>query len=119
MLLKLLGIFWILMGLLSLIHPAFLRARLGKKTNRKVSWPFYTLLFFLAMNLIGFMMKVQGFWYRLVGFLTVFIVIRALLTMKSKLMNRFLEWWGCLPLYVFRILAMFFLVIGVALLKSN
>ena len=116
MLSKIFGFFWFVLGILWLIKPDWLRTRLAKKTSRKITWPVYGVLAFLALNFIGVVIRFEGWWLKLLGLVGIFFLVRTALRIQSEAMSQFREWWSNLPPFIFRLWALFCIGLGVSLL---
>lgn len=111
-----LGVFWIALGVLWLWKPHILRSRTGRKTVRRLRWPVYILIAFVAINLIKLALAVEGLIYKIISLGAVLFLIKAAFSLQSKASERFFEWWSNLPLLVFRLIALSSLGTGIALI---
>jgi hypothetical protein len=116
MLTKILGVIWILLGVLWFFKPEMLRNRLKKKMNRKMKWIVFGFVVMFGFLMIGSVFKAPGILPKVIGIIGMILVIRAIILVTSKTSNKMFEWLEGRPLKVFRIWALLFLAIGLAML---
>lgn len=119
MLSKILGIIWILLGLLWILKPQMLRRRLVRKTNRKIKWAVFVFTIVLAFSLIGMVFKAEGVLLRVVGLVGIFLVVKAILALTAKSSTKLADWANKQSLVFFRIWGAILLVIGIFFLLAK
>jgi hypothetical protein len=113
-----LGVFWILVGVLGLIRPQFLQARIGKKSNRKLRWTLIGFIVFLVLNLLGVAFRFESLVLKGLSIVGIAFLAKMAWGIQSKASNKFLSWWSELPVVVFRAIALGCLVSGVFLVYT-
>ena len=116
MLTKILGVIWILLGILWFLKPEMLRNRLKKKMNRKMKWVVFGFVVMFGFLMMGSVFKTSGILPKVIGIIGIVLVIRAIILVTSKASNKMFEWLEDRPLKIFRIWALVFLAIGFAML---
>ena len=114
---KILGWFWLIMGVLYLIKPQLLQWRLSKKTSRKVRRFLLLLTFFLVFSLGGVFLKLNGFWPKAILFLGILGVFRIIFALRAKTSKKLIEWLAKQSLVFFRIFALIYIGIGLVMLN--
>ena len=100
---KILGVIWLLLGILWLIKPEMLKNRLKRKIGRRIRWTVYGALIVFGFLMIGSVIKMPGILAKAIGILGVILIIKAVLLMTSKAFDKFWERWANWPLIYFRI----------------
>ncbi|RKY40580.1 MAG: hypothetical protein DRP85_08335 [Candidatus Makaraimicrobium thalassicum] len=116
MLSKILGIIWIVFGVLWLIKPQILRNRLKKKMNRRIRRVVYGFMMIFGFLLIGSVIKARGLLPKIIGLAGIVLAIKAIILITSKTSERILDWWADKPLLFFRTAALLVLTIGLMLI---
>ncbi|MBN1871745.1 MAG: hypothetical protein JW800_04140 [Candidatus Omnitrophica bacterium] len=114
---RLLGIFWLLFGIVWLIRPDILKNRLKRKMSRRIRWTIYGFLFFFGLIMIGSLIKAEGLLPKIIGILGVILVIKSTLLFLSKTSDRLWKWWAEQPLMIFRLQALIIIIVGAMLVK--
>jgi threonine/homoserine/homoserine lactone efflux protein len=112
---KIIGIIWILLGILWLAKPDLLRNRLKKKMSRKMRRIVSGVVIVLGLFLIGGIITSPGLLVKIIGIIGVIVIIKAVLVLTSKTSEKALEWLADRPLFIFRIWAGIVLLAGAAL----
>lgn len=112
---KILGIIWIILGILWAVKPAILRDRLKRKMSRKIKWAVYGFLLAFGILITGSVMKIPGILAKIVGLVGVILIIKTIVLMLSKTSEKLWEWWLSQPLIIFRLQALCFVVVGIML----
>ena len=115
--LKLLGIIWIILGLLWLLKPDLLKNRLKRKIGRRIKWTVYGFLVAFGCLIVGGALKMPGLWAKAAGIIGAVLVIKGILLFSSKTSDRLWQWWAERPLLYFRAQALFILAVGIILFK--
>ncbi len=112
---KILGVFWIAMGLLWLIKPEVLRNKLRKKTTRKLKWAVYAFLLVFAAQLLGIALKAEWLIAKVVGVVGVVLVLKTGFSLTSKASGGLSAVMERIPVEGLRLWAGFFLATGLYL----
>ena len=112
---RILGVIWMILGVLWAVKPALLRDYLKRKISRKVKWIVYGFLLVFGMLMIGSVIKAPGILAKVVGIVGIVLVIKVIVLMMSKTSEKLWEWWLKQPLIVFRLQAIVLIVVGVML----
>ena len=118
MLLKILGILWIISGIFWTIKPQTLKNRLKKKMSRKLRWIIYSFMLLFGLLVIGGVIRTPGMLPKIVGIAGIFITIKAILLLTSKTSEKMIGWWSERPLLFFRICALSILALGIMLVLA-
>ena len=118
MIAKILGMIWVILGLLWLVRPAMLRRRLTKKMTRKMKWAVYGFILVLMFSLFGVVIKAEGLFLKIAGLIGVFIVINAILSITAKASEKISDFWTKKPLAFFRIWGLVVLISGILLILT-
>jgi len=116
MLLKIVGVLWILFGLLWTVKPEMLRNRLKRKINRKVRWIVFGFILVFGIMMMGSIFKTSGLLSKIVGIIGMIIAIRVIMLLTSKTSEKVFEWMARRTVRSFRIGAFLIFVIGVMLM---
>lgn len=116
---KIIGIIWILLGILWLLKPEMLKNRLRKKMNRSIKWAVFGFVIVFGFMLMGSVFKASGLTAKIVGIIGLVITVKGILLITSKTSEKIINWWAARPVIVFRLWAAFVLASGIALLTLN
>lgn len=116
MLSKLLGVVWILTGLLWVARPGMIRNRLKRKMSRKLKRVVFGFVFVFGFLLVGSVMKAPGFLAKVIGIIGMVLAIKAIILITSKTSEKIFDWWAARPLGFFRIMGALMLVVGLMLM---
>jgi len=116
MLSKILGIIWIILGVLWLVKPRMLKDRLKKKMSRKMRRVVYGFIIIFAFLLIGSVIKAHGVTPKIIGIIGMVLAIKAILLITSKTSEKIFDWLTERSLKFFRIWALLILAVGVLLM---
>ncbi len=116
MLAKILGIIWIVLGLLWIARPRILKNRLQKKMDRKLRRVVFGFVLVFGFLMIGSVITAEGLLPKIIGLIGIIITIKAILLFTSKASEKIINWLAGKPLIFFRIWAVFILAIGLALM---
>ena len=117
MFIKIIAWIWIILGVLFLIKPDFLKKRLQKKGAKKLKKTLFVISLALAITLIVVAFKYQGILPKVLVVLGILGIIKAFLFLKAKSAEKLIEWSAKQPLVLFRVGGGIYLVIGLAILK--
>ncbi|MEE8359832.1 MAG: hypothetical protein V3S04_02770 [Candidatus Omnitrophota bacterium] len=100
---KMLGIIWVILGMLWMIKPDYLRSRLQRKMTRRVKWIVFGFLLTFCFMMIGSIVKAPGAGVKIAGIIGIVITARAIILITSKASQKIIGWWTAKPLVFFRI----------------
>lgn len=113
---KILGIIWVVLGILWLIRPEALKNRLKRKVGRKMKWTIYGFLIAFGILMVGSVIKAPGLLPKVIGIGGAILVIKGFLLFLSKASDKLWAWWAEQPLLYFRLQALVILVVGIMLI---
>ncbi len=116
MIIKIIGWFWVITGVLFLIMPGLLRRRIQKKSNKVVRRYLFVMTLFLAAGLISIGMEIDGIIAKVVLVIALVALLKGLFMLKSKAANSIIELLKDKPASLFRIWAGVQAGIGAAIL---
>lgn len=116
MLIKFFSIFWILTGLYILVNPQALLQKIRKKGIKSFKKLFFGAGIFLSASLISFGLKESGFLPKIILLLGTILIFKSCFILKSKFSEAILNWTLKLPVYVFRLAGLIYIIIGLILL---
>ncbi len=112
MLREIIGYISIFFGAIWLLKPTWLRGRITRKANRKITWTFYLFLIYISMNYLGLLFRFESGLIRALGVLGLCMVNLNLMRTKSRASAKFIELFQTCPLIVFRCVAALGLLSG-------
>jgi hypothetical protein len=113
--LKGLGILWILLGLWWILRPQGVKKRLGKQFRRTLRTVLFLVLVASGGLLISASKYLDGMMAAGVVVVGIVAIVKALLFVRSKSSDVVLSWWEERPLWVYRMAGVGVLLAGVAL----
>lgn len=113
---KILGIIWLVLGILWLAKPQALKNRLKRKISRKMKWTVYSFLLAFGVLMIGSVIKTRGFLPKIIAILGVLLVIKAIFLFLSKASEKLWAWWADQPVPFFRLQALFITIVGIIMI---
>lgn len=116
MLVKILGWFWISMGILFLLKPELLRKRLQKKGFKKFKKYLISLILVLSGLLIAAAWKAEGLLAKVVMVFGIMGIFKAFFFLKAKGAEKLVEWFADKPPILFRLGATFHIALGIIIL---
>jgi hypothetical protein len=118
MLINLLGWFWFILGVISLIRPQILKNILQKKSIKKIKKVLIAIGIFLGLWLISAGFNIQGFLSKFLMILGIIVLVKALLFLKLKTADRIIEWFSRKPLSFYRLAACIYMLIGIIIILN-
>jgi len=112
---KILGVIWIILGVLWLVKPEILKNRLKRKMNRKLRWIIYGFILMFGLLLIGAVLKAEGVLPKVIGLIGIVITVKAAFLFMSRTSEKMITWLAERSLLFFRTWAIFILVTGLML----
>lgn len=116
MLAKIIGWVWVIIGILFLIKPNFLKAKLQKKGIKKIKKLLFGIAIVFGIFLIAASGKIQGFVSIIIMILGIIAIIKGVILLKAKFAEELLDWVSRQPILFFRIIALVYITIGVVIL---
>lgn len=116
MLAKIIGWVWVIIGILFLIKPNFLKAKLQKKGIKKIKKLLFGIAIVFGIFLIAASGKIQGFVSIIIMILGIIAIIKGVILLKAKFAEELLDWVSRQPILFFRIIALVYIAIGVVIL---
>lgn len=116
---RVLGIIWIILGILWLIKPEMLRKRLIRKTSRKIRWAIYGFVLMFIFSLLGIIFRAEGLLLKLIGIIGIFVVIRMTAFVSGRADQKLGDWGSKQSLLFFRIWGIVILIIGLSLFLAR
>lgn len=111
------GWIWTAIGTICILFPKLPKAWIGRKTGRKISWPYLILVLMLFIQGICYVWSVPNLLIKIVMFIGLFTLFKLALSFKTKMMNIFFSKWSRLPDGIFRSVGILILIWGVYLLR--
>lgn len=119
MLANILGVIWILLGILWVIKPEMLKNRLGRKMDRKLRRMTFIFVVFFGLMILGSVIKAEGLVPKIIGLIGIIITIKGILLVTSKTSEKLISWWAERSLVFFRIWGIIILTTGVMLILAK
>ena len=116
MLAKLLGWFWIIIGVLFLVKPQILKNRLQKKSVKQLKRIFFALAIFFGILFLTAGFKAEGFLSKLLVIFGIIAFIKTVFFIKGKAADKMIAWLSSQPLKFFRIYAVIYIILGLVFL---
>jgi len=117
MLLKFLGWFWVLSGILFLFNPEFLRHRLKKKSVRKIRRLFFALAVGLGLLLINATLGVPGLLAKILLVMGFIAILKGLFFLKAQAAEGIITWCLEQPIGFYRYWACGLIIFGAVILS--
>lgn len=119
MIIKLIGLFWVVMGVVFLIKPEMLKNRLQRKSLKKTKRTLFIFTLILAVSLLWASLGVSGVVPKIIAILGIIGIIKAFFYLNSKTAEKLIEVFAQKPLSVFRAGAGVYILIGIAILTFS
>jgi len=117
MITKIIGIIWVVWGILILVKPEVLRKKLQTKGSKKIKKNLFLLTLFLSITLIIVSLKVSGLLPKILLILGVIGIFKAFIFLKSKASDKLIAFSANLSLSIYRIGGAMYIVLGLAIMK--
>ena len=75
MIYNIVGVIWVILGLLWLIKPEVLKNRLKRKMNRRMKWIVYGFVLVFSFILIGSVIRAQGLFLKIIGIIGIVVTL--------------------------------------------
>ncbi len=117
MIAKIIGLIWIVWGILILIKPEILRKKLQTKGSKKLKKNLFLLTLFLSITLIIASFKASGLLPKTLLVMGILGIFKAFIFLKSKASDKLIAFSSSLPLTVYRAGGSLYIVIGLSIMK--
>ena len=119
MLIKLLGWFWVITGIIFFLRPEMFRRRLQKKTVKKLKRYLFLITITLSICLIAAAWKTEGLLSKIIMVLGIIGIFKAFFLLKAKAAEKILQWFVKQPVVFFRFAACLQIIIGIIILRLH
>ncbi len=116
---KILGIIWVILGVLWLVKPEALKMRMKKKMTRKTRRIVLAFILGFCFLLIGSIMKIPGVLSKVIGIAGLIMIVRMILKFTSKASEKALDWLLNRPALFYKIFAIVIIIIGLTLILAG
>jgi len=117
MIAKIIGLIWIVWGILILIKPEILRKKLQTKGSKKLKKNLFLLTLFLSITLIMASFKASGLLPKILLVLGIMGIFKAFIFLKSKASDKLIAFASSLSLTVYRVGGALYIAIGLSIMK--
>lgn len=116
MIIRIIGWFWVITGVLFLIKPGMLKKRVQKKSNKVARRYLFVMAIFFATGLISVGMEISGIIAKILMIIGLIALVKGLFLLKSKAANSIIEFLKDKPISIFRLWAGVQIAIGALIL---
>lgn len=116
MIAKIIGLIWVVWGILILIKPEILRKKLQTKGIKKLKKNLFLLTLFLSITLIVASFKASGL-SKILLVLGIVGIFKAFIFLKSKASDKLIAFSANLSLSVYRAGGAFYIILGLSIIK--
>ena len=116
MLLKILGWFWLLSGILFFLKPVWLRNKLKKRSLKTIRRLIFALAFAVGILLVNATWGLPGWLPKGVFIIGIIAILKAVFFLKAQSAARVVEWFLSRPVRYFRFFAVGQIVFGALVL---
>ncbi len=113
---RLIGLFWVICGIVFLVFPQFLRWKIKKKGVRKLRRTILFLLLPLFTWLISLIFTVKGIVDKIGIIILIILLVKLVFYLASKFFVRIKYFFAQSPLKVFRVFAFSYIILGLIFL---
>ncbi len=117
MIAKIIGIIWVIWGIVILVKPEILRKKLQTKGSKKLKKNLFLLTLFLSITLIIASLKASGLLPKILLVLGIIGIFKAFIFLKSKASDKLIAFSANLSLSVYRAGGALYLVLGLIMMK--
>jgi len=119
MLLRILGWFWILLGILFLLKPGLIKRRLQKKSMKFLRRYIFLLALVFGFLFISASRQLEGMLSTVVMLLGIIAIFKAFFYLKAKAADKIIAWSSRQPLIFFRVIALLYIALGAFMVAST
>lgn len=116
MITKIFGYLILLWGVIFFFFPQYFRKMIGKKTTKKIKRYIFSFAIILGILFLSIAFTHKGVVAKLIGILGIIAVVKAFFFLKRRLAERIIKWVLSQPLSFFRMGAVIYIVIGLAII---
>lgn len=116
MLNKIVGIFFLLLGILFFLKPRLFLRWIQKKAHKRLKLLLFGILFFLGGALLKIGFSFPGWLAKLLILVGLFFLVKGILILKAKASQQILEVSSRIPINVYRASSLFYIILGLYLL---
>lgn len=106
---------WVAIGSLGALLPGVLKYFVGKKTGGKISWPYIFLILALLIQILDIAWRIDHTVTKIAVIVLAFVFFKFAMSIRSKFMKVFFEWWAKIPNPAFRGIGILLLIWGLYL----
>lgn len=117
MIAKIIGLIWVIWGVIVLVKPEALRKKLQIKGSKKLKKSLFLLILFFSFTLIIAALKADGILFKVLIVLGLLGLFKAFIFLKSKVSDKLIELSSKLSLAIYRAAGAIYIVIGLSLMK--
>lgn len=117
MIAKIIGLIWVVWGILILVKPEILRKKLQTKGIKKLKKNLFLLTLFLSITLIIASLKASGLLPKVLLILGIIGIFKAFIFLKSKASDKLIAFSANLSLSVYRAGGAFYIILGLSIIK--
>jgi uncharacterized protein YjeT (DUF2065 family) len=118
MIARIIGWLWIILGIISLIKPEFLKRRFQKKGLKKFRRIFFAIAFILGGYLILLSWRMPGLLSKIVMLIGIIIVFKGMFLLRAKTAEKIVDWFSNQPLTYFRLGGLLYVIFGIVILLA-
>ena len=115
MIAKIIGWFWVIMGVFFILKPNLMRLRFQRKSSKVIRKYFFAVALVAGVLLISAAWGFKGFLPKLLVILGIISIIRGVFFIKAKSTEKLSDWFSLQPLLTFQSIAAVQVVIGLLL----
>jgi len=116
---KILGLIWMLLGVLWVLKPGTLKNRFQRKLTRKIKFIVYGSVLVFGFFLIASIVKIDGIYGKIIGIAGLLISIKVIMLITSKTTEMMFEWISNRSLLFFRVWGAVLLGMGIVLVLND
>ena len=117
MIAKIIGLIWVVWGIMILIKPEILRKKLQTKGSKKLKKNLFLLTLFLSITLIIASLKASGLLPKVLLVLGIIGIFKAFIFLKSKASDKLIAFSANLSLTVYRVGGVLYVILGLCMMK--
>ncbi|NQT28238.1 MAG: hypothetical protein HQ570_01415 [Candidatus Omnitrophica bacterium] len=117
MIAKIIGLIWVVWGILIFVKPEILRKKLQTKGSKKLKKNLFLLTLFLSITLIIASFKADGLLPKILLVLGIIGIFKAFIFLKSKASDKLIAFSSNLSLSVYRVGGVFYVILGLYMMK--
>ncbi len=116
MLAKILASFFVIIGIWFLLKRESLRRKLQRKSKKILRRYLSAVALFFGLLFISAGWKTPGVVAKIFTIFGILAIIKGFFLLKAKISDKLIEWWTNQPVFIYRIWASMYIIIGILLL---